>query len=198
MNPSNIENDLSLLSDFNGGKEQAFDQIFMHFHPLLCVFAARILQDELAVEDIVQEALIKAWTRRTDFSGFSPLKSFLFICVRNACFNELEKVKVRNKFDDVAKSEKAADEQDALKDIIYAEVVNRVFLQVDTLPEQCRRVIRMTFQEEMTPKEIAKTLGISISTVNSQKMRGLQLLRTKLSKTDFYLVLSILFPHLWK
>ena len=46
-----------------------------------------------------------------------------------------------------------------------------------SLPEQCRKIIRMTFEEGKNPKEIAEELGIGVGTVNSQKMRGLTLLK---------------------
>ena len=89
------------------------------------------------------------------------------------------------------------DEQSALEDIIHAEVISRIFAQVDTLPEQCRRVIYMTFKEDKKPKEISEELGITVSTVNSQKMRALNLLRDKLSESDYLAIALLLFPGIW-
>lgn len=187
-----------MLVEFQGGNEQAFDRIFIHFYPLLCVFAERILHDELVGQDIAQDCLIKAWNRRNDFPDFPKLKSFLYTCVRNACFNELEKEKVKIKYQSTIEKSEPADDYNPLKEIIYAEVIGRIFAKVDTLPEKCRKVIRMTFMDGKSPKEIAEELNISISTVNSQKMRGLQLLKGKLSDKDFLIAVALLLPASWK
>lgn len=193
----NIENNPTLLPDFRAGREQAFDQIFRHFYPVLCLFAQRLLPEQFNAKDIAQEALIKAWERKSDFESFAKLKSFLFTCVRNACFNQLEKHKVAQKYQISQHDPELSDEQDLLEQMIHAEVVTRIFDQVDTLPEQCRKVIRMTFEEGKKPKEIADELGISISNVSSQKLRGLQLLKDKLSDKDFLTAMVLIVPGLW-
>ncbi|MCZ4245121.1 RNA polymerase sigma factor [Pedobacter punctiformis] len=186
-----------MLLEFQEGSEQAFDQVFTHFHPLLCVFAERILHDQTTGQDIAQDSLIKAWKKRKDFPNFPQLKSFLYTCVRNACFNELEKAKVKTRYQSTLEKTEPADDYNPLKDIIHAEVVSRIFAQVDTLPEQCRKVIQMTFVDGKSPKEISDELNVSVSTVNSHKMRGLQLLKGKLSDRDFLTVIVILLPGIW-
>ena len=143
-------------------------------------------------KDVAQEALIKAWERRIDFESLPKLKSFLFTCVRNACFNELEKQKVKQKYEDVMLKLDLEVELDTLEKIIHSEVVIRILAQVDKLPEQCRMVIRMTFIEGKKPKEIADELGISVSNISSQKLRGLSLLKDRLSDQDFLCAAAIL------
>jgi len=122
----------------------------------------------------------------------SKIKSFLYACVRNSCFNQLEKEKVRGKYESSFDINEPFDDQNILKDIIHAEVISRIFSQIDALPEQCRKVIYMTFKEDKKAKEIAKELGLTISTVNSQKMRGLNLLRGKLTNNEYLVLLLAL------
>lgn len=188
----NIEENPALIADFLAGKERAFEDIFRCFYPVLCLFANRFLPGQPNAKDIAQDALIKAWERKIDFKTVSKLKSFLFTCVRNACFNELEKIKVQQKYWTTLNNSEIDDEQSVLEQMIHAEVVAMVFRHVNILPEQCRRVILMTFEEGKKPKEIAQELGISISNVSSQKLRGIVLLKEKLSDNDF-LPLIILF-----
>lgn len=194
----NLEGQPGLLLEFQAGNEQGFDRVFIHFYPLLCVFAEKILQDEALSQDIAQDSLIKAWNKRNDFPDFSRLKSFLYTCVRNASFNELEKHKVKAKYQSTLEKSEPADDYNPLKDMIHAEVVSRIFAKVDTLPEQCRRVIHMTYMEGKTPKEISEALHVSVSTVNSQKMRGLQLLKGKLSDQDLLTAAVLLLPGFLK
>lgn len=192
------QNENTLLTGVHQGDEQAFNQIFRHFYPVLCLFANRFLLKESIAKDLAQDALIKAWERRSDFESIPKLKSFLFTCVRNACFNELEKEKVQQKYQEVLANSGLDAELDTLEKMIHSEVVMRIFDQVDTLPEQCRKVIRMTFEEGKKPKEIAEELGISISNISSQKLRGLNLLKDKLSDHDFLCAVAIFSSAVWR
>ena len=67
---------------------------------------------------------------------------------------------------------------------------------MDNLPEKCREVIRLTFIEGFTAKEIAERLSVTVSTVNNQKMRGINLLKDRLSGEQLTLLL-LAFPDLF-
>ena len=51
------------------------------------------------------------------------------------------------------------------------------------LPEKQRLLIILRFQEGMEPEEIARTLGMNVSTVKSQVQRTIELLRSKAART---------------
>jgi RNA polymerase sigma-70 factor (ECF subfamily) len=56
---------------------------------------------------------------------------------------------------------------------------DRIEALLGTLPEAQRAAIVLRYQEELTPEEIASTLGAPVATVKSQLQRGLKLLRAK-------------------
>ena len=55
----------------------------------------------------------------------------------------------------------------------------RIEALLATLPEAQRAAIILRYQEDLTPEEIAATLGAPVATVKSQLQRGLKLLRAK-------------------
>lgn len=197
MDSVNNKDASKLIADFQSGSLAAFDLIFNQFYAPLCFFGNRIIQDKFAAEDIVQDAFVKLWTRSHDFNALESIKSFLYVSVRNACLNNLEKNKVKLKHDNYLIYEMRDNENTILNHMIEAEVLRQIFAMVDTLPEQCRKVIRMTFEEGKKPKEIADELGVTVSTVNNQKMRGLSLLRNRLSDEGRALAVAIFFPELF-
>lgn len=181
---------------FNSGDEKAYDQIFKRFYKPLCFFAYKILLDQDKAEDIVQDNLIKLWQKREPFESMEKIQSFLYVSVRNSCYDELEHQKVKSKHQNYIQHTARLTEQNILDIIMQAEVVRNVFAAVETLPEQCRKVIKMTFEEGKSPKEISDELGITVSTVSNQKMRGLILLKRRLSDQDIALAAAILVPGL--
>ena len=56
---------------------------------------------------------------------------------------------------------------------------DRIEALLATLPEAQRAAIILRYQEDLTPEEIAATLGAPLATVKSHLQRGLKLLRTK-------------------
>ncbi|MCD0490426.1 RNA polymerase sigma-70 factor [Pedobacter sp. MC2016-14] len=183
-----------LFSSFKQGDQNAFSQIFNHFYQSLCYFGERITGDDMSTEDIVQDIFVRLWQKYADFETIESLKSFLFVSVRNACFNYLERNAVKLKHQEHLSFQGEIQEITVLQAMIRAEVLRQVFDAVDTLPEQCRRVIKMTFEEGKKPKEIAEELGVTVSTVNNQKMRGISLLKDRLPGDELTIALSILVP----
>jgi RNA polymerase sigma-70 factor (family 1) len=184
--------DDELFQLFRSGEKSCYDEIFKRFYNSLCCFAQNIVLDRDKAEDMAQDALIALWHNHHNFKTLANLRSFLYVCVRNSCFNELEKMKVRTKYQDSLIHGGVQLEATIVESLIQAEVVRKLFFAVDTLPEQCKKVISMTFYDNKTPKEIAEELNVSISTVNNQKMRGLFLLRRQLSNKDLNMAMAIL------
>jgi len=177
------------------GDQKAFDKIFTHFYAPLCFFANSILNDQETTEDVVQEVMLKFWDRRLSFDVPESLKSFLYTSVRNTCFNLLDKGKVKKKHEEYTNATDNFLEHNILQTIIRVETVRQIAAMLHTLPEQCRKVILMTYQDELKPKEIADQLGITVSTVNNQKKRGLSLLRERMSGQDFSIAMLLLVMH---
>jgi len=191
MAVSNTPSDQELLSLFRNGSEEAFDQLFRRFYGSLCFFATNILKDKHAAEDVVQDMLLKIWQRQQDFEQFGALRSFLYTGVKNACFNQLDKSIVKTRHEEYVMAHQSR-EADTLDLLVRAEVVRQLYAVMDTLPEQCRKVIRMTFEDGKKAKEIADELDVTVSTVNNHKMRGLKLLKDRLSDQDFGIAMTLL------
>ncbi|WP_353196423.1 RNA polymerase sigma-70 factor [Parapedobacter defluvii] len=194
METIHLNDGANLIQQLHRGNQAAFDALFRMFHPALCFFARRLASGlpKGQAEEIVQDAFLKLWQRRTNFSDLSAIKAFLYIATRNACLNYIEKEQVRSRRHEQYLHSVDEVEDAVVEEIIYAEVLREVSQAIDTLPEQCRRIIKMAYEEGLTPKEIAQVLNISISTVNNQKSRGVSLLKKRLSGNGFTFLLFFL------
>lgn len=172
------------------GNEQTYDLLFKKLYRPLSFFAYKILQDKAKAEDVVQDCLLKLWLKKAHFSKFESAQSFLYQSVKNACFDELDHQKVKLKHENYLQQLPIPTEQTTLDLIMQAEVLRKVVEAIDTLPLKCKEVIHLTYNEGKSIQEIAKELGVTVSTVTNQKLRGIAMLRKRLSESEIVLLLT--------
>jgi RNA polymerase sigma-70 factor (family 1) len=184
------------INAFQQGQPRAFSYVFDHYYHALRFFANRLIQDQPAAEDIAQETLIKLWEKHSGFHSPQAIKAFLYITTRNACFNFLKRAQSG------AKNHKlwlnTWDESDdfILNHLTKAEVIREIYIILEMLPPECRKVMRYYFIEGKENHEIAQLLNISIHTVKNQKARAIYLIRKKLGQRALMiLVLFLLKMH---
>jgi RNA polymerase sigma-70 factor (family 1) len=187
MANNRLENlqETDLLLRLRDGDQYAFDYFFKKHYAPLCFFSARLTSDKFVAEEIVQDVLFKLWHKHADFNNSEAIKAFLYISTRNASINYLDKEERKTKHHLNIAALEDETEDPILNEIIYTEVLNEISLEINSLPEQCAKIIKMIFEEEMKPHEIATELNITVSTVYNQKMRGISILKRRLSGRGF-------------
>jgi RNA polymerase sigma-70 factor (ECF subfamily) len=144
------------------------------------VYANRFLKDPEAAKDMVITAFAKAIERRQDFPTFEKLQFFLYICVRNCCFNELKAMKRRKMRDkdyasslQVAQMPQSTEIENAIE---VSEVLKSLLALVHKLPPRSK-VVFERYLNGISPKAIAAELNITVESVRSQKRYAFNLLR---------------------
>jgi RNA polymerase sigma-70 factor (family 1) len=185
--------DIDLLVQLQKDDARAFDQVFEHFYSGLLYFAVAIVSNKQEGEDIVMDTFRKFWQLRHNFETVANIKAFLYITTRNACFNYLKYAQRqtvnRKKFTD-----ETTDEIDGAVELkmIEAETLQIIYNAVKQLPKKCRKVFELTYFEGLNNHEISKELGISISTITSQRSRAIHLLKESLSGVEWVVVYGLL------
>jgi RNA polymerase sigma-70 factor (ECF subfamily) len=192
MNKFNALRESELITLLRNGDERAFGQVFDHYYTALCFFSARLITDKTAAEDIVQEILYKLWHKHADFESMQAIKAFLYISTRNASLNYLDKEKRKDRHHQKLMELPEEVTDPVLNDIIYTEALREIAMELDCLPDQCGKVIKMIYQDGLKPQEIADLLGITVSTVYNQKMRGIGILKGRLSAKGFGVLLMMI------
>ena len=145
-------------------------------------------------QDLVQDVFVRLIEARQTFQSADHCRNFLYLSVKNACLNHLEKESVRQEW---LQSQPRAEEEAELPDekALTAEVYRKLKQAVDELPRECRKIFYMSYFEDKSNEDIADRLAISVNTVRAQKARGKALLREKLK--NLYLLI-FLFPSLFQ
>ena len=173
------ELDLELFKKACNGNEQAFTTFFNNYYEQLYRFAGRFIKDSDAAENIIQNMFVYIWVRRTNINVEQNVKAYLYTSVRNQCINFLKKSKRTfnlNMNTEVQIESIKSPEENLIKDEMFTAVHNAI----ERLPEKCRRIYLMKKYDELSYKEIAEILGISINTVKTQMKRALKSLLKQL------------------
>jgi RNA polymerase sigma-70 factor (family 1) len=180
------------ITAFQAGHEQAFKYVHDLYYAGLRFFAKRLLQNIHSAEDVVQEIFAKLWEMRASFESLNRIKAFLYISTRNACYNFLKRLQIVLKnHRDWSYTWDEIDVDGTQVMVTRADLLNQLYITIEELPKECRRITRHSLIDGWSNQEIADRLGISIHTVKNQKARANYLLKKKLTNRPL-LLLAIL------
>lgn len=162
----------------------SFDQVYARYWNPLLRTAVRILKDEQAAEDVVQDTFIKLWEHWD--MPHTNIKGWLFTTSYRMVLKKLKQLQAVENIEAARFSEPLAAEADGpMKATQLQRIVQTC---VDNLPEQCRRVYTMSRHDKFPVKHIAAELGISPKTVEYHLTTALRRLRRHIgSAVSFFL-----------
>lgn len=146
---------------------------FLENSTLLKKFLTRFLVQRQDIEDVVQEAYLRAYDAEKKNEIDQP-KAFLFRIARNIALNELKK-KSRRLTDYVENYDEphVKHESPTLEDEIGAQQHIGLYCEaIASLPVQCRRVFLLRKTHGLQHKEIASRLGLTLSSVEKHLRKG--------------------------
>jgi len=128
-------------------------------HRVCLRFAYRYAKNRTEAEDIAQDALLRAWRRRSTLRDSSARKQWLAAIVRNEAFREYGRVRPNPV--DTLELVHGADDERVLATVEQADL----HAAIDRLNDRDRQLVRLRYDEDMTQAAIARRLGIPEGTV---------------------------------
>ncbi len=180
------------ISAFHNGDGAPFRELFDTYHSKLVFFSWQMIDRQDAAEDIVSDTFAKLFRDRKKFETIDHIAAFLYTAARNASLDHIKHI--RRKTASHAEIEYLTDEsnEDIEKRIIYGDLLKRVVLEIDCLPESQREVMKLAYVEGYKDEEISKQLSLSKSTIRVYKGRGIEFLQNALSKKDIHISNALL------
>jgi len=154
-----------------------FESLFHTLYGKLCQAAYRLVQDEHAAEDIVQEIFCTLWRRRDELN-VENFEGYLFRAVHNSSLNFLKAQK--NFISEETIIDDKRSDFSAEQNLIQKETKSKIDTAINSLPDACRTVFILSRFEGFSNKQIAEALNISVKTVENQMTKALRTLRNAL------------------
>lgn len=185
------DNELTLL--LNKGSKNAFATLYERYGRRIYLFALGYLKSDSDAEELVQDVFVKLWERRTSLDEQKNLKAYIFKIVVNTIYDIIRKRNVEQAFLDFAAG-KTNNTDDVWDKVVYNDMLTHVNSLVDAMPEQRRKIFKMSKETGLTNDEIAIKLGISKRTVENQLYRATLFLKDNLGSN---MVLMLLYYYLF-
>ncbi|MBI5309725.1 MAG: RNA polymerase subunit sigma-70 [Actinobacteria bacterium] len=185
------------IEAFQRGDESAFEAIAERYRPALRVHCYRMLGSFDEAEDLTQETLLRAWSKRESFEGRAKLRSWLYSIATNACLDAKDAIARRpatvavhtNDGENEATTEITwlQPYPDALLDAdpesaaIDRETIELAYIAaIQHLTPKSRAVLILRDVLEWSAKETAELLDTTVASANSSLQRAREAMREHL------------------
>ena len=154
------------------------DDFYSYLYPDLLIYASSRLSgnDVTTAEDLVQDAVEKAYLNAESFSSAAQWKAFIITCIRNRAISLIRKENAKGNYLNETFNPSMLT-RDVMTDYIEVETRPRLFNAIATLPPELRQIFNLSFEEGLRNPEIAARLGVAEITIKKRKARLITRLR---------------------
>lgn len=167
-----------LIELFSKNPEKAIEVLFQRYHAELCKVVFRILKDESLAEDIAQDVFYELWKKRDRLGVQTSFRAYLKRASINKSLNYIRDNKIKFDGDEqYAYIESKENLAQSIEGKNLKEIIDR---EIDKLPPKCRMAFVLSRYEDMSYKEIAVEMEISVKTVEKHISKALKVLNRTL------------------
>lgn len=190
----------SWLTALAASDEAALQHIFDRYYATLLGDVDRIIPDEDTAKDIVQEVFVELWRKRAALEIHTSLRAYLRRAAVNRALNFL---KSKQRFLFSEQEDGLIADQDPIVEALFQSGSTPENMEaalheaIRNLPEKCRIVFTLSKFEQMSHREIAAQLDISVKTIENQITKAMKMLRVYMMEYRNLSQIVILWLYWW-
>ena len=165
---------------------QAFRYLYNKYAATLRYFAAKYVDDDDTIEDVIQDAFLNLWEKRNEFKTENTIKAYLYKIVRSFSVDTIRRRNIANRYAEKMILEKD-DQEFFLENIVESEVFQMIQVVFNELSPACREVYQLSLHGK-SHEEISQLLNISVNTVKKHKNNANHYMRERLKHVLSFLV----------
>lgn len=178
------QEDTTLIQEALAGNQAAFARLRQKYHDAIYNLIYRMIREKDEVEDLTQEAFIKAFGSLSSFNDEFAFSTWLYKIATNNCIDHIRRRKLQTFSIDKPIESKESDFSFELPDtndepdqeMIARQRKKLLDDAINSLPPKYRQVIVMRHQEELEYQEIAQILDLPLGTVKAHIFRAREML----------------------
>jgi len=152
-----VEQEREILDRLAQGDREAFDALYLHYAPKVEELAFWMLKNRTEAEDVMQSIMLKVWERKEEIAQMTRFSNYLFTMTKNAIFDIYNRSLVHEKYESAQLSSVRYFHDDTLDSQVETnDLALLISIAVDKMPDQRRRIFRMSRYEGLSNREIAE------------------------------------------
>ena len=168
------------LNDLRNGSFKAFEKIYNQYSGKLYHFILRIFNgDTYVAEDIVQSTFARLWEVRAQIYTDKSVLSYLSTIAKNMLLNSYQHQTVEFVYQKFILSTQLEADNKMERDLERKWLENFVDELIEKLPATRKKIFILNKKEELSTKEIAKIMDISVSTVETHISLAMKYMRAQ-------------------
>lgn len=188
--------DKELLQKIASGDLNSYRKLFDLYFSDLCNFLVVYLHNRSFSEEIALDIFTQIWEKRESLDIHTSLKNYLFVSAKNRAISFFRREKQHIFSSLEIEQEQLSIDFNSQFFLENQELKALIEEAINSLPEKNRQIYRMAWEENMSYKEIAESLDISVKTVENQV--GIALRKLRVSLSPYYkqiFILSLFFSR---
>ena len=168
MNDNLNRKDLFIVRKMVEGDRDAFKYFFQTYYTDLCNFVNTYVKDRSLSEEIVQDIFVAFWENKSKLQLTHSAKSYLYSASKYKSLNVLRDQNRKSRIHtEIAQQNEGltVPDDEPLDSLQLRDILDRA---INDLPPRCREVFLLSKKAELTNKEIADQLNISVKGVEHQ------------------------------
>lgn len=177
-----LDEDLARLAQ--QGDQDAFAELVKRYEKQVFSLAYRLIGDYDEAADLAQEAFLRIYQMLHRYDPEKKFFSWMYRVAQNACINAMSKrpanVVPVEQAEEYFSNTTAGDEAQPEQDYLNREIRRNIDRAISELPDNYRDIVYLRYIEDLSYQQIADTLGLPVSTIETRLFRGKKLLKQKL------------------
>jgi RNA polymerase sigma-70 factor (ECF subfamily) len=181
--------DKQLVERVKRGDKRAFDLLTLKYLHKIISLVGRYLRDQDEVQDVAQEAFIKAYRALPNFRGDSAFYTWLYRIAINAAKNHLVSKSRRPPDTDIdvddgefqADSAVLRDDDTPEANLATSQMEDVIYKAIADLPEELKVAVTLREFEGLSYEEIAEVMECPVGTVRSRIFRAREAIEKKIA-----------------